>query len=277
MKRLFRIYWPFARGVMQSYAAYGLNFAMYLLGDLFQTVVLLYIWFAVFQSSEGAAVGTIVVINGFTFDSMIGYVVISTITGILISNEVHWEIGQDVRSGNIAMNLIKPVSYQLRQYFGALGTLMVNTLFIGMPMVVIYLIFRGITGGPLPSLFMVLSYLVSVGLSSLILFLINYLFGLAAFYVEYIFGFIFAKEALLKLLSGQLIPIAFFPEVIRGFFVFLPFAGLVYTPTMAFLGMYQGQELALHMLVQLVWVLLLWLLTQVVWRAAIRRVTIMGG
>lgn len=271
MQRLFRIYWPFARGVMQTFAAYGLNFIMYLLGDMFQTVVLLYIWFAVFESSASPT------INGFTYNSMIGYVVISTITGILISNDVHWEIGQDVRSGNIAMNLIKPVSYQLRQYFGALGAFAVNSLFIGLPMGAMYLIFRWVTGGPLPSLVTLMSYGASVGLSALILFMINYLFGLAAFYVEYIFGFIFAKEALLKLLSGQLIPIAFFPEAIRGIFLYLPFAGLVYTPTMAFLGLYSGQTLAFHMAIQLAWVVLLGLVTQLVWHAAIRRVTIMGG
>lgn len=277
MKRLLKIYLPFTRSVMQSYAAYGFNFAMYLLGDMFQTVVQLFIWFAVFQSSKGATLNGETIINGFTYDTMIGYVVISTITGILISNEVHWEIGQDVRSGNIAMVLIKPVNYQLRQYFGALGSLMVNILFIGIPMGSMYFAFRWFTGGPLPSILMVSTYIVSVGLSSVILFMINYLFGLAAFYVEYIFGFIFAKEAVLKLLSGQLIPIAFFPEALRGVFTYLPFAGLVYTPSMAFLGMYQGQVILFHMGVQLVWAILLGFLTQVVWHAAIRRLTIVGG
>ena len=250
---------------------------MYLLGDLFQTVVLLYIWFAVFASSPQTELGGTVVINGFTFDAMIGYVVISTITGILISNEVHWEIGQDVRSGNIAMNLIKPVSYQLRQYFASLGSVIVNALFICIPVMAMYFIFRLSTGGPMPSLVMLLSYLVSVGLSALILFMINYLFGLAAFYVEYIFGFIFAKEALLKLLSGQLIPLAFFPSSVRELFIFMPFAGLVYTPSMAFLGMYQGQTLVFHLLIQAFWVVFLWGVTQLLWRVAIHRVTIMGG
>ena len=271
MTRMLRTYLPFTKGVIQAFMAYRANFYVYILGDLFQTVVLLYIWFAIFSSSASN------VIQGFTFDDMIVYVVMSTLTGMLITNEVHWEISNDVRTGTIAMNLIKPVSYQLRQYFSSIGFLVVNFIFLFIPLWGGYVVYDFFANGALPQLSTILVYALSVLLSSLILFYINYLFGLAAFFVEYVFGFIFAKEAVLRLLSGQLIPLAFFPAGMLAVFKFLPFAGLVYTPTMLYLGKYTADEALLNIAVQAVWVVLLMALTQVVWHKAIKRLTIMGG
>lgn len=271
MTRLLRTYLPFTKGVIQTFMAYRANFYVYVLGDMFQTVVLLYIWFAIFSSSSSD------VLQGFTFDDMIIYVIMSTLTGMLISNNVHWEVSNDVRMGTIAMNLIKPVSYQLKQYFASLGFLAVNFIFLFLPLWAGYLFFVFLTKGALPEIGTILIYALSVFLSALILFFINYLFGLAAFFVEYVFGFIFAKEALIRLLSGQLIPLTFFPASILSVFKFLPFAGLVYTPTMLYLGKYDAYEMLFNLGVQVIWVILLMTLTQYIWKKAIGRLTIMGG
>lgn len=271
MKKLIRTYFPFTKAVVQGFMAYRVNFYVYILGDLFQTVVLLYIWFAIFSSATSET------IQGFTFEQMVGYVVISTLTSMLIANDVHWDISQDVQSGNIATSLIKPVNYQLLKFFYCIGNIMINILFLFLPLWGCYTLFELITNGVLPNLFHLALYLISVSLSALILFYINYLFGLAAFFVEYIFGFIFAKEALLRLLSGQLIPLSFFPMGIFNLFKFLPFAGLVFTPTMIYLGKYTGSELLFNIAVQGIWVLLLMGVTQLVWNRAIKRLTILGG
>lgn len=271
MTRLLKTYLPFTKGVIQAFMAYRANFYVYILGDLFQTVVLLYIWFAIFSSSSSN------VIQGFTFDEMIVYVVMSTLTGMLITNDVHWEISNDVRTGTIAMNLIKPVSYQIRQYFSSIGYFIVNLTFLFIPLWGGYVVYDFVVNGAFPVFSTLLVYVLSVFLSSLILFYINYLFGLAAFFVEYIFGFIFAKEALLRLLSGQLIPLSFFPASLSMVFRFLPFAGLVYTPTMIYLGKYTETEALFNIGIQGIWVILLMGITQVIWKRAIKRLTIMGG
>lgn len=271
MMRTLRTYFPFTKGVVQAFMAYRANFYVYVLGDMFQTVVLLYIWFAIFSSATSK------VIQGFTFEEMIGYVVISTLTSMLISNEVHWDISHDVQSGDIAMSLIKPVNYQLLKFFSAMGNILVNITFLFIPLWGGYTIYDFVANGALPSIASIFLYFVSVLLSMLILFYINYLFGLAAFFVEYVFGFIFAKEAIMRLLSGQLIPLSFFPASVLAVFKFLPFAGLVYTPTMLYLGKFSGPDALFYIIVQVVWVMLLMGLTQLIWKKAIKRLTIMGG
>lgn len=271
MKRILKTYLPFTKGVIQSFMSYGINFFVYILGDLFQTVILIYIWYAIFNSS------TTPIIQGFTFAQMVGYVIISTMTNMLISNEVHWDISHDVQSGSIAMNLIKPVNYQLMKFFNMLGNLTVNFIFLFLPLWLLYTGYNFFTTGLLPSLSTVLLFFISIIQSSLILFFINYLFGLAAFFIEYVFGFIFAKEAIMRLLSGQLIPLSFFPASILLIFNFLPFASLVYTPTMIYLGKFQGALLIESLAVQTIWVALLYVMTQLLWHKAIKRLTILGG
>lgn len=271
MNRLFRTYLPFTKGVVQGFMAYRANFYVYILGDMFQTVVLLYIWFAIFSSASSST------IQGFTYSDMIGYVVMSTLTSLLIANDVHWDIAQDVQSGSIAMNLIKPVNYQILKFFFALGNIFINLTFLFLPLWGGYTIYDFLANGALPDMMMLMVYIFSVCLSALILFYINFLFGLAAFFVEYVFGFIFAKEAIMRLLSGQLIPLAFFPPGILAVFKFLPFAGLVYTPTMIYLGKYTGDDLIFHIAVQAAWILILAAITQMIWLRAVKRLTILGG
>lgn len=271
MVRLLKTYLPFTKGVIQEYMAYRMNFYVYLLGNALQTIVLIYIWKAVFDSSGRS------VINGFTFSDMFGYVILSMMTGILVRNDVHWAIGMDVRKGDIAMNLIKPVSYHLRMYFAAMGDIAGNFMFVFWPLWLVYTAYQILWLGTWPDPARIGLYLVSVILSSLLMFGINFMFGLAAFYVEYIFGFIFAKEALIRLVSGELIPLAFFPAAILAVFKFLPFAGLVYTPVMIYMGKFTGQELWFNLGIQAIWVVVLLLLSVVIWRRAIKRLRILGG
>lgn len=271
MKGLIRVYLPFAKGMVKEFMAYGINAYVYIFGNMLQTAVLIYIWKAVFDSSQQS------VIKNFSFNDMIFYVVMSMVTGMLVGNDVHWSVGRDVQTGDIAMNLIKPVNYQLRQYFGSLGFVFVNLVFIFLPMWSLLIAYTLFTGQALPTLLTLGLYFVSAFLSSMIMFAMNYMFGLAAFYVEYIFGFIFAKEALVRLLSGELIPLVFFPAALLGVLKYLPFAGIVYTPVMIYLGKYSAGQIIEAIIIQLVWVIVLMVCTQLLWRRAIKRLSILGG
>lgn len=271
MNRIIKTYIPFAKGAMKEFVAYRLNFYIFILGNFLQLAVLLYIWNAVFASSGQATM------NGFTFHEMVIYVIISAMTGMLTSNDIHWMIGSDVRSGDIAMNLIKPVSYRMRMYFHTLGSMLTMIIYLIIPMIVGLGAYILISGYPTPSIMNILFYIISSYLSSLLMFSINYLFGLAAFYVEYIFGFIFAKEAIMRLLSGELIPLAFYPVAVLAVFEWLPFAGVIYTPVMILMGKYTGAIMYRHLLIQLTWVIIMSLITRLLWNRAIKRLSILGG
>ena len=123
----------------------------------------------------------------------------------------------------------------------------------------------------------ILLFLGSVCMSFLIYVLFDFCFGMIAFFTTYIFGLQMAKEALMSFLTGQLIPLSFFPEVVQKVFDYLPFSSMVYTPVMIYLGKFTGSELMFVLARQAVWVVLLYLLGSLIWRQVTRRLIVLGG
>ena len=81
----------------------------------------------------------------------------------------------------------------------------------------------------------------------------------------------------MSFLTGQLIPLSFFPEIVQRIFDFLPFSSMIYAPVMIYLGKVQGAELAWVLLRQAVWVLILYGLGTLIWRRVTRRLVVLGG
>ena len=107
--------------------------------------------------------------------------------------------------------------------------------------------------------------------------LFDFCFGMVAFFTTYIFGMLMAKEALMSFLTGQLIPLSFFPGVVQKIFEFLPFSSMVYTPVMIYLGKYSGNELWFVLLRQAAWVVILYVLGDLIWRRVTKRLVVLGG
>jgi len=245
---------------------------MGLLGSGLTVIITFYLWKAIFESSGQET------IRGFTFNEMIIYIFISLITMRLTNNYVEYMVSDDVRSGALAMNLIKPINYFIRLLFTSIGNIIGESILINGPMiigVVIYQIFY--SSGTIPSLSTLLLYIVSILLSFMIMMFFNFCFGMLSFYVVYLWGLNFTKTALMKFLSGELIPLAFFPLGFRKIMHLTPFASINYTPVMIYLNKYTGYKIISEMGVQVIWVILLMLLSYFIWKRAIKRVTIMGG
>ena len=85
------------------------------------------------------------------------------------------------------------------------------------------------------------------------------------------------KTAVLSFLTGQLIPLAFFPEAVQRLFDFLPFSSMLYAPVMIYLGKYTGSTLMFVLARQAVWVVLLYLLGSLIWRQVVKRLIVLGG
>jgi len=271
-KRRIGIYIPFAKSEIQRALAYRLSFFAFILADILQISVAIYLWNAIFNSSSKT------VINGFTKIQMLTYVVISFITVMSIGSGTEWVVAGEVSSGEIAINLIRPINYQIRLLFQALGSLFWQTIAISLPLWFVQTIVLYFSvGQPLPSLTNIGLYLISLIMSFLLWFLFNFCFGLMAFYVTYIWGLNILKENLVRFLSGAVIPLIFLPMWLQKFISFLPFGSINYTPVMLYLGKFKGNEALKALGVQFLWVVLLFVLSNVLWKKATKRLTIMGG
>ncbi len=97
---------PFALNVFQRNLSYKANVIMFFIGDGMILVVTYYLWKAIYASSSSS------VINGFNFNEMVVYVMMSFLTGLIINTDVSYSIMSEVKDGSIVINLIRPISYQ---------------------------------------------------------------------------------------------------------------------------------------------------------------------
>jgi ABC-2 type transport system permease protein len=272
IKRKFRLYWPFGRGVIQTLMSYRVNFFMFVFGNLMRTFVLYYLWKAVFISSASST------LNGFSLNDMIIYIFMSSITAGTISTGSDQDIGHEVRDGSIAMNLIKPINYQVRIFFMSLGSFVYQFLFVLLPVWIGLIAVRFFTLKELPpDIGTILIYLLSMLLGLIVSYLMNFCFGLLAFYVTNMWGIGQLKEALLLFFSGQLIPIAFFPIALQNIMQFFPFSSLNYIPVMIYIKKLTGTALLESLGIQLFWVVFLYFLSKWLWNRAINKLVILGG
>ena len=84
-------------------------------------------------------------------------------------------------------------------------------------------------------------------------------------------------QAVVNLLSGMLIPIAFFPEWAQLIINLLPFSSSIYTPTMIYLGKISGTDILIALGLQIFWVIVLKVISKKMWQSLIKNLTILGG
>lgn len=268
----FRLYWPFSRGVIQVIMSYRINFFMFVFGNLMRTFVIYYLWKAVFVSSASSSM------NGFSLKDMIIYIFMSSITAGTIATGTDQDIGQEVKDGSIAVNLIKPINYQVRMLFISIGGFVYQFVFVLLPVWIGLLAVRFYTVKELPpSLSTILLYLFSMLLGFIVNYLMNFCYGLLAFYVTNMWGVSHLKDAALLFFSGQLIPIAFFPVALQKVMQFFPFSSLNYIPVMIYIKKLTGAALLQALGVQVMWIALLFLLSRWLWNRAINKLVILGG
>ena len=273
-------YKPFLRASAMDVMAYKFNILVWVIVTLFEVACLVFLWFAVYQSSEG---GIDASINNFTYKEMISYVVLTTIFGfVTFNNDTLWIINNDIRKGTIGNYLIKPISYRGKFVASNIGALLIMTSIFGIPLYSIGLgVLIGIGFLPIVSVWEFIAhiglFLIAGFLACLINDTIAYIFGILCFYTTSAWGLNSLKTTIIAFLSGTLLPLAFFPPIFRDIVGYMPFAGLSQNPVLILMMKYDYFESAKVILIALAWLVILELFSKLLFCHAIKKVTVQGG
>ena len=272
MRKKLRIYLPFAANELKRQMAYKGAFYLFILISLFGSFISYFLWMAIYGSASQDTLG------GLTRNEMVVYVFMVYVTGSVVAISISDWVSDDVVKGTVAMNLIKPIDYRASLIARAMGNMAYSFCAPGVFIWIGLEIYKvKVLQMPVTSLANVLLYLASCVMSFLIYVLFDFCFGMIAFFTTYIFGMLMAKEALLSFLTGQLIPLSFFPSAVQSVFNFLPFSSMIYTPVMIYLGKYEGSQLAFVLGRQAAWVVILYLLGSLIWKQVTKRLVVLGG
>ena len=236
------------------------------------------VWRAVYIASQPAGVPLDqMAMDGLTLQAMATYIAVGYIARAAYFTNTDSEIAARFQSGDVVLDLLKPLSFHGQWYAQAAGETLFRLLFFAAPMSLILVPLFGVQAPEgagwwqFPLLF-VLAFLVNSEL--------NLLAGTASFYLEDITGLMSLKRNLMMLLSGLMVPLHFLGPVLASLTSLLPFALVSYYPTMAYvgkLGVDGHPGFPEVLLLGGTWMALLRLANIVLYHHATRRLEVQGG
>ena len=237
---------------------------------LMQTIIMItsaYFWRALYKGQ-----GTVGDVDA---DSMLTYVVLSSMLSVLLITNVERRIQMSVIKGTVATDMMKPINIfgvYFAEDMGNIAALIFQNL---LPILVIgSLMIRVPRMADVRDLPLFAS---SAIVSFLINWLIAALFGMIAFTAVNIDALIQVKKHLLRLLSGSIIPIWFFPPGVARVLGALPFVYIYQLPLSIYIGRGDRAQQLSQMRIQLIWLAVLAGLFFLVQNRVTRKVMVQGG
>ena len=237
---------------------------------IMQTIIMItsaYFWRALYKGQG--------MVGDVDAESMLTYVVLSSVLSVLLITNVERRIEKSVEKGTVATDLMKPINLfgvYFAEDIGAVIALvfqnMLPILIIGSLMIRVP-VMADVHDLPL--------FLISVIESFLINWLIAALFGMIAFTAVNIDALIQVKKHLLRLLSGSIIPVWFFPAGAARVLESLPFVYIYQLPLSIYIGRGTRAEHLRQMGIQSIWLVILAAAFLIAQKKAAGKVMVQGG
>lgn len=226
-----------------------------------------YFWKALYTGYE--------TVQGVRVEDMMTYTIVSSMMSLFFITFVEQRVIQSVEKGTVATDMLKPIRLFGIYFFEDLGyttSLLVQNV---LPIFVIGSMFIGV---PMPaSVPHLLLFLLSVIMAYLINWLFAACFSTWAFTAINMNPMVQVKKHLIRLLSGCVIPIWFFPEWLRNVLQTLPFVYIYQLPLDIYIGKYEWNVLLGKMGMQVLWLVILWLLFLYLEKRVTKHVLVQGG
>lgn len=185
------------------------------------------------------------------------------------------ETARRIHTGDIAVDLLRPMPLLPVLYAGKLGRAGYLLLARGVPPMFVGALVTGIALPAHPASYALGA--IALLLAITVAFLADAIVNLVAFWLLETRGITIVHTAVMNLLSGFLIPIHWFPDCLRALARATPFPSMIQTPIDALSGRIPPAQALGGVGVQALWVLVLGAVAVLVLRAGTRAVEVQGG
>lgn len=251
-------------GVAETVAYRG-EFLIWILTTT-QPLIMLGLWTSV--AREGA-------FQGFSASRFVAYFLATLIVRQLTSSWVAWQMSEEVRSGAMAMRLLRPI----HPFFAYAATHVAAIPFrsvIALPIALVLLLSSGasaLVAEPLQLALLVPSLV----LAWLITFALLFAIGALAFFLTQTMAIANVYFGLFALFSGYTMPLELLPRPLAAVAAWLPFRFMLSLPVELMTRAMSAGELANLFIGQLAWTVGTLALALGLWRAGVKRFESVGG
>lgn len=214
------------------------------------------------------------VINGYTKNQMIWYVIITEILWMTVGGrKLCKKICDDVKGGNIAYNINKPYSYIGYALSSHLGSSTIKSL--------MFTILGMITGmvfiGEFPNLTILtgIMVLITAILATVISTLLIIFIGLISFFIEDANPFYWLYSKVILVL-GTIFPIEYFPQSLQPILTYSPIYVVSYGPAKLFVDFSWTNCLNI-IVAQIVYIIIAYILCKMLYKKGVKNLNVNGG
>ena len=258
-------YYEFVKKAFAREATYRMEVFTEIGSLIIRVYLLRSIWTALYAQNFAPA--------NLPLHSMITYATVALLMSLILEVDGTRLIREKLREGTIATDLMKPISVPAYFFSDGFGqTLLHALLVIPSLLFALLLVHIDVPSAPVFGMF-----LLTFAIGYLVNFFVNFLMNMVAFWTLETFAIQLIVRWVSDLLSGQIIPLTFFPGILGRIVFALPFAAIYSTPLLIYVGIIKPDAYLRFVLIQLLWLALFSVLSWAVWQAASRRVVIQGG
>ena len=214
-------------------------------------------------------------VMGITLQGAITFTGLSQATIAYLSLFGWWDIINSVYSGQIGADLLKPMNYFKFWLAQDLVRALVNLIGRGLIIMVFYALIFDISMPAQPGQWLALALVLL--LAWLVSFCWRFLINLSAFWVPNAIGIGRLFYSLSWIFSGFMMPLRFYPEWFQKLCYLTPFPYTINLVTEVYLGVLSGPALLQALFNQVLWIGIMIAASQIVLRAGVRRLVILGG
>ncbi len=266
LRRSFNIYAAFAAMVPKQFLAYNVWVIMQFIAQILSMTIFVFFWRAAYAGTS--------TLSGLSLQQTINYILLAQVLMPIVETRVIFSFGFLLRDGQIAVELLRPVDFQLRSYVENLAQLAVFVV----QQLPLFLIAWLVFGLQFPSdLLTWLVFAVTLVLGQSVLFFFDWLFACLAFYSTETWGLSVVRIGVATFFSGALVPLTMMPDWLQTIAAALPFAQTVFVPVAFLSGITPLASFPQVLLIQLAWLLALLVVSRAFFRVAVRKVTVQGG
>lgn len=257
-------YLQFVRTGVYESGAYRMNALMSIANAILFLILSFAIWRAI------AASGTL----ADSLSSIMTYLVLGQVVSRTAFVSVEQQLTERIREGTIVNELKRPISLRLQLYSQLFGHVLFKGVTVGIPMMAIGTVFFNVA---FPTLTNFVAFMGSLFLAFTLVFSLSYMTAMFIFWTKVGWSIRAMRSTLMDLFSGVLFPLYLLPTELQTVFNLLPFQSMVDAPIRVFRMDVTGSAILNVYAEQVLWILILTLLGELLWRRAKTKLTVQGG
>lgn len=249
---------------------FALDFVGRLIYFPIKFLIIFFIWKYVFYNSPVTSI--------YTFDDIIGYYFILAIVELCITpcGYITYEEWQKINNGDLNLYLSKPLYYPTYAFFQKLGNF-IFSIVMGMFFIYLIKILMGNFFNLTIQLNHIVLFLISLFLGFVIMFNLFLIVGHMTFWVENVLTLRDNLWNIIRIFSGQIFPISLYPQFLRNLSAALPFQYIYYMPISILQNKISETRILEYYIYQIIWVAILYLINQNLWKKGVSKYSAQGG